>query len=88
MQVFASSINPCDVDLVRSKEQATLAGDLHKVLGFDVSGVVVEVGKNVTRLQVGDEVWADAGEFGLRQDLVEMGAFAQYALLDEKQVLL
>ena len=75
IRVVGSSVNPCDVDLVKSFE-AVLARGLHKTLGFDVSGVVVALGPETDgRLKVGDEVWTDLGEMGLSstEKVVEMG---------------
>eukprot|EP00750_Incisomonas_marina_P005971 INCI14261.1.p1 GENE.INCI14261.1~~INCI14261.1.p1 ORF type:complete len:329 (-),score=51.57 INCI14261.1:127-1113(-) len=88
IRVVGSSVNPCDVDLVKSFE-AVLARGLHKTLGFDVSGVVVALGPETDgRLKVGDEVWTDLGEMGLSstEKVVEMGAFAEFAIADEHQV--
>ena len=88
IQVAYASVNPCDIDLVKSDE-AILATLLHKTLGFDVSGTIVAVGSAVSdRLNVGDAVWADLGEFGLgpTRKVVEMGAFAEFALADAGQV--
>jgi len=76
IKVVGSSVNPCDVDLVKSFE-AMLARAFHKTLGFDVSGTIVAVGPDTDgRLKVGDEVWTDLGEMGLSstEKIVEMGA--------------
>lgn len=52
-----------------------LTGPKHPVPGLDVAGTVVEVGDDVTRFQVGDEV------FGIAQ-----GSFAEYAAADEAKL--
>ncbi|MEK8171184.1 alcohol dehydrogenase catalytic domain-containing protein [Streptomyces sp. M19] len=49
-------------------------------LGYDFSGVVEEVGENVTRLAVGDEVLGGAS-------IKASGAFAEMVLADEKGVV-
>lgn len=84
--VNTSSVNPCDVDLMKSWLEAEAAIVLKKTLGFDVSGVVVAVGAGCTRLKVGDEVWTDLGDIGLKAGIAEMGAFADFALAEEVQV--
>ena len=84
--VNTSSVNPCDLDLMQSRVEADAAILLKKTLGFDVAGVVVAVGAACTRLKVGDEVWTDLGDLGLKAGIAEMGAFADYALAEEVQV--
>jgi len=59
---------------------------LKKVLGFDVSGVIAAVGPGVGRLRVGDQVWADLGILGVQEEIVQLGAFAEYAVAFEHQV--
>lgn len=49
--------------------------------GFDVSGVVKEVGKRVTKFKAGDEVYA-------RATMRRRGTFAEFVSLDEKIVAL
>lgn len=51
-----------------------------KILGADVSGIVEEVGKGVTSVKKGDEV------FGVTVGL--LGAWAEYAIVDESSVFL
>uniref|UniRef100_A0A7S2XH75 Enoyl reductase (ER) domain-containing protein n=1 Tax=Lotharella oceanica TaxID=641309 RepID=A0A7S2XH75_9EUKA len=53
--------------------------------GFDVAGVVVAVGDGVTRLQVGNAVWASLPTQQGGKPLV-MGAYAQYAVIPEAKV--
>ena len=50
-----------------------------RVPGMDMAGVVEAVGKNVTRLKVGDEVFGTG---------MSSGAFAEYASLDEDKLVL
>ena len=73
--VKASSVNPCDVDYVEYRVGCPGGAG---TLGMDVSGVVVAVGSDVSRLKVGDAVWADGG--GLPG---VTGAMADFALLHE-----
>lgn len=58
VKVAAISINPKDALLRKGKFSRTLARDpLPRLTGLDVSGTVVEVGKNVARIKVGDAVF-------------------------------
>ena len=86
IHVNTSSVNPCDVDMVKSDTESTLVITLHKTLGFDVSGIVVAVGEKTSRIKVGDEIWTDLGELGITEGVAEIGAFAEFAVADEKQV--
>jgi NADPH:quinone reductase-like Zn-dependent oxidoreductase len=69
VEIKAISVNPVDY-----KVRATVPADddAWKVIGWDASGIVKEVGADVT-LKVGDEVWY-AG------DITRQGAYAQYKL--------
>jgi len=73
VEVRAVSVNPVDTK-VRSGDQ-----DEPRVLGYDASGVVVEVGSEVTLHAVGDEVWY-AG------DVSRPGTNAAYHAVDERLV--
>ena len=54
VEVRAVSVNPVDTKVRRS---AAPVGEEYRVLGFDASGVVIEVGAEVTRFRPGDEVF-------------------------------
>jgi len=74
------------VDIIRDKLESGLAHALKKVLGFDVSGEVAALGPGCGRLRVGDQVWADLGMMGVEEKVVQLGAFAEYAIAYEHQV--
>jgi zinc-binding alcohol dehydrogenase family protein len=75
VRVQAVSVNPVDTKLRASMA----AGDAPRVLGFDAAGVVEAVGRQVTTLGVGDEVWY-AG------DITRQGANAELQAVDERIV--
>jgi NADPH:quinone reductase-like Zn-dependent oxidoreductase len=56
VKVVAASINPIDWKLLSGALRAWMPLQFPAVLGFDVSGDVLEVGAGVTRLKVGDKV--------------------------------
>lgn len=56
IEVYAFSINPVDW----KRRKGLMGGKLPMILGGDVSGVITEVGKNVTHLKIGDRVFANA----------------------------
>jgi NADPH:quinone reductase len=62
VRVVASGTNPVDAKIRQAGSWAQIP--FPAVLGYDVSGVVEEVGPGVTGLQVGDEVFYTPEIFG------------------------
>jgi NADPH:quinone reductase-like Zn-dependent oxidoreductase len=87
VRVCATSVNSGDWRLMRGTPFLTrlmFGGILKpkfKTLGMDVAGYVEAVGKEVTKFQVGDEVFGDLSEFGF-------GAFAEYVCVMEAALVL
>jgi len=50
---------------------------MHKILGTDIAGQIIEVGTKVKQFQPGDEIWGDLS-FPLGS-----GAFAEYVCVPE-----
>ena len=82
VKVHASSINSWDLEFQSGKSFFNrLLFGLFKpkpekqILGADIAGTVEEVGKNVTRFQLGDEVFCDLWD--------KWGGFAEYACARE-----
>jgi NADPH:quinone reductase-like Zn-dependent oxidoreductase len=78
VRVKAASVNPLDWHFMRGtpylvRIQAGLSKPKRKTRGADLAGQVEAVGKSVTRLQPGDEVFGEAS-----------GAFAEYVAASEK----
>ena len=76
IKVHASAINDWEWGLVRGRPlfMRAFGGVLRptiRIMGCDVSGRVESVGRNVSRLKAGDEVYGDLSESGF-------GAFAEY----------
>lgn len=80
IEIKASTVSAAD-SAVRSGEQflARLSNGLFKpkikVLGAEFAGVVSEIGKNVRKFKIGDEVYAASG--------IKAGAHAEYICLPE-----
>ncbi|WP_017297999.1 NAD(P)-dependent alcohol dehydrogenase [Nodosilinea nodulosa] len=87
VRVQAASVNAGDWHLMRGSPYLVrlMFGGLLKpkikTLGFDVAGTVEAVGNQVTRFQIGDEVFGDLSECGF-------GAFAEYASATEEALAL
>jgi NADPH:quinone reductase len=76
VQVKAISVNPVDIKV---RQRAKPEGTEYKVLGWDVAGVVTQVGTDCALFREGDEVFY-AGS------LVRQGANAEFHLVDERIV--
>jgi len=72
VEVHAAAINPIDWIVMAGHMQAMLSYDLPWIVGYDVSGVVVEVGPDALGFSVGDEVFARAGG-------MQAGTMAEYS---------
>jgi NADPH:quinone reductase-like Zn-dependent oxidoreductase len=73
IRVFASSVNPFDCAVRAGYMNSYFNYILPLIPGTDVSGVIEEVGANVTDLKPGDEVYTRVGVW-------RDGAYAEYAL--------
>ena len=71
VRVVASGTNPVDAKLRQNASWAGLTAPL--VLGYDVAGVVEEVGEGVTAFKAGDEVYYTPEIFGN-----QLGSYAEY----------
>ena len=69
VRVQAAGVNPVDWKVREGRLQGRVNHRLPLVLGWDVAGVVEELGSGVTNLKVGDAVYA-------RPDIARDGAYA------------
>jgi len=87
INIYALSINSWDWDALTGKpfEYRFLNGLLKPksttLHGCDIAGKVEEIGKNIKRFRIGDEVFGDLSEGG-------WGAFAEYTCACENQLIL
>jgi len=81
IEVKSSSVNPLDYKLCEGELKFYSGFRFPQIYGSDVCGVVVECGKKVFRLKVGDEV------FGMTSRS-SFGAFAEYTLSKERNLSL
>ena len=78
VEVKGISVNPVDVK-VRAMPQFGPEEGQTKVIGWDAAGIVKEVGSEVSRFKIGDEVFY-AGEF------TKAGSNAEFQTVDERIV--
>jgi len=79
IEVHAASVNPIDNILRAGYMKDFIPLTFPHVMGYDVSGKVVEVGKNVQSVKVGDAVFA-------RPNQADAGAIAEFARLEENDL--
>src|SRR4051812_44895338 len=58
VRVIASGVNPADPLILNGKYAKEFGTHLPLILGYDMAGVVVKTGAKVTKLKVGDPVYA------------------------------
>jgi len=58
VRVIASGVNPADPLILGGKYAKEFGTHLPLILGYEMAGVVVKTGANVTKLKVGDPVYA------------------------------
>lgn len=81
VEVCASGLNLLDSKIKSGEFKLLLPYKLPLIPGHDAAGRITQVGKNVKRFKVGDEVYARAADF-------RIGTFAEYISIHEKDVAL
>lgn len=82
VRVHAAGVNPVDYKTRQGKGMAAVMGDPPYRMGWDVAGVVEQVGMGVTRFAPGDEV------FGMPRFPREAGCYADYVTSPSRQLAL
>lgn len=70
LEIHAAGVNPLDVKVVEGKLKSVSNFKLPATLGYDVSGVVVAKGENVTKFNIGDEVYSKVNTPGTFTEFV------------------
>ncbi len=76
MRVHTAAVNPLDNTIVRREVRLIVPYRLPLVMGNEFSDTVVKAGSNAQAFKEGDRVYG-------RLPLAEIGAFAEYAAVDE-----
>jgi NADPH:quinone reductase-like Zn-dependent oxidoreductase len=79
IRVHATAVNPVDWKIRAGYLAAMIPYPMPLTLGWDLSGVVDEVGANVTHLSIGDAVYS-------RPDITRDGTYAEYAVVRASEV--
>lgn len=81
IQIHAASVNVLDSKIRSGEFKLILPYSFPLILGNDVAGIVVRVGRRVSRFKKGDEVYA-------RPDQDRIGTFAEFISVKEASVAL
>ena len=81
IRVYAAGVNPVDWKVRSGSLNGLVQHKLPLVLGWDLSGVIEEVGAGVSQFQKGDEVFS-------KPDTSRDGAHAKYVVVRESEVAL
>lgn len=79
IEVHASSVNPVDYKIRYGYQRGVIWYKMPRILGMDVSGVVREVGAEVTDFAPGDEVWSSPHHLG-------GGTYAEMVAVNAREV--
>ncbi len=79
IETKAAGLNPIDYKLVSGGLKDMVPLDLPATIGYDVSGIVIEKGSDVTNFDIGDKVYA-------RVPQNQMGTVANYVAVDSTVV--
>ena len=76
VRVIASGVNPADPLILGGKYAKEFGTHLPLILGYDMAGIVVKTGAKITKLKVGDPVYAY---------LLWGGGWAEYCISNESE---
>lgn len=81
IRVHATSVNPIDCKVRAGYMKDIFSASFPLILGWDLSGVIEELGSGATRFKKGDEVYS-------LPDHTRNGAYAEYIVVRESEVAL
>lgn len=81
IRVHAAGVNPVDWKIREGRLQGRITHHLPLTLGWDVAGVIEQLGSGVTQFNPGDAVYA-------RPDLARDGAYAEYIAVRAGEIAL
>ena len=77
VEIYAASVNLLDAKIRNGEFKLLLPYQPPFTVGHDIAGVVIQVGKNVNKFKIGDEVYA-----------CNKGAFAEYIAINQNELAL
>jgi NADPH:quinone reductase-like Zn-dependent oxidoreductase len=79
IRVVATSVNPVDWKIRKGYLKSFIPYEMPLTMGWDVSGIVEQIGPSVTRFKPGDAVYS-------RPDIARNGTYAEYVAVRETEV--
>ncbi|SDB25270.1 hypothetical protein SAMN03097699_0314 [Flavobacteriaceae bacterium MAR_2010_188] len=79
VEVKAAALNPIDYKLIEGHLKEIITLEFPCTIGYDVSGIIKEVGEKVERFKIGDEIYA-------RVPQEQMGTVAEYVVVTTEVV--
>lgn len=79
--IKGAALNPVDIGIQSGKMRMIMPYKLPITVGNDFAGVIVQIGKNVTKFKVGDKVYGRPNDF-------KSGTLAQYIAISERGIAL
>jgi NADPH:quinone reductase-like Zn-dependent oxidoreductase len=79
VRIVANSVNPVDWKVRAGYAKEKLLYDFPIILGWDVSGIVEAIGKDVTQFNIGDAVYS-------RPNILRDGTYAEFIAIDESEL--
>ena len=79
IEVYSAGVNLLDSKIKTGEFKLMLPYKLPMILGHDVAGIITQVGKNVRKFKVGDQVYSRPADY-------HVGTFAEYIAVNEKDV--
>ncbi|WP_335977214.1 NADP-dependent oxidoreductase [Gaetbulibacter jejuensis] len=70
IETYAASVNPLDIKVIEGKLKSVSNFKLPTTLGYDVSGIIIAKGENVTNFNIGDEVFSKVNKQGTFTEFV------------------
>ena len=81
VEVHSASLNLLDSKIKKGEFKLFLPYKFPLILGHDVAGIVTQVGKNVKKFKMGDEIYSRVSDF-------HIGTFAEFISINEKDIAL
>lgn len=77
IEAYAAGVNPLDFKVIEGALKMVRKFRFPAALGYDISGKIVAIGKNVKRFKVGDEVYSRVRE---------QGTFAEFVAVPQRYI--